>query len=272
MSTCIQRMSPMRSSTTRTRSMSPIDTPPLDRTASQVATPRSMVARMASSSSRTCPRSTGVNPASATRASSVGRLLSRIWPGCSGAGPTTSSSPVDSTPTRGRRERRHRGDAERRQHADPGGRDLVARRQHLLAGLQVLAHGPQVGAGVDRHLDADGAAAVEPLGPLDHDDGVGAVGDGGAGEDPHRLPGPEQPVGRVPGRHLRHHGQGDGRAGDVGGPHRVAVHGGVGERRDGLGRHHVVRQHETRRLGERARSPGRAARSVRARGRGRRRG
>ena len=39
MAICIQRMSPMRSSTTFTRSMSPIDTPPLVSTASQVAAP-----------------------------------------------------------------------------------------------------------------------------------------------------------------------------------------------------------------------------------------
>src|SRR5918993_1052084 len=61
--TCIHRMSPIRSRTTLTRSVSPIDTPPLDRTASHDATPRWRASAMAAAASGARPRSTGSNPA-----------------------------------------------------------------------------------------------------------------------------------------------------------------------------------------------------------------
>ena len=82
--------------------MSPIDTPPLVITASHVAAPAVMASVMAASSSRMRPRSTACQPFWATSASSVARFESRICPGASGRPASTSSSPVDSTPTRGR--------------------------------------------------------------------------------------------------------------------------------------------------------------------------
>src|SRR5215212_3328726 len=97
------RMSPMRSSTTFTRSTSPMLTPPLVSTASHRSTAERTAPVMAASSSPPRPRSTGTNPDDASSASSVGRLESRTCPGSSGAPPPTSSSPVDNTPTRGRR-------------------------------------------------------------------------------------------------------------------------------------------------------------------------
>jgi hypothetical protein len=78
-------------------------TPPLVRTASHRWTADRTAAVMAASSSPTRPRSTGTNPEAATSANRVGRFESRTWPGASGAPASTSSSPVDSTPTRGRR-------------------------------------------------------------------------------------------------------------------------------------------------------------------------
>ena len=59
-------------------------------------------------------------------------------------------------------------------------------------------------------------------------------------------------VGRVAGRHLgddrQPHRRPAARA-RVGSPHRVAVHGGVGERRHSLGRHHVAGEHQAQRRG-----------------------
>ncbi len=57
---------------------------------------------MSGSRSGAMPRSTPSKPASASRPSSVHRLVSRIWPRRSGPPSSDSSSPVDSTPTRGR--------------------------------------------------------------------------------------------------------------------------------------------------------------------------
>ena len=102
MATCIQRMSPMRSSTTFTKSKSPMLTPPVVTSASQDSAPARRAASMAASSSRTSPRSTASKPLSATNERRVSRLESRIWPGCSGEPSSTSSSPVEITPTRGR--------------------------------------------------------------------------------------------------------------------------------------------------------------------------
>ena len=70
--------------------------------ASQRRAPSAKAASMSASRSAAMPRSTPSNPAWATKASRVWRLESRIWPRRSSAGPSTSSSPVESTPTRGR--------------------------------------------------------------------------------------------------------------------------------------------------------------------------
>lgn len=65
-----------------------------------ISRPRSIAIVAVSSSAE--PRSTGVNPSFSKRASRVGRFESRIFPGVSRAPAATSSSPVESTPTRGR--------------------------------------------------------------------------------------------------------------------------------------------------------------------------
>ena len=84
----------------------------------------------------TCPRSTGSNPASATSASSVGRLESRIWPGRERRRALDQLVAGGQHADPGPRERPHLGHAELSQHAEVGGRELVAGRQHLLAGLR----------------------------------------------------------------------------------------------------------------------------------------
>ena len=66
------------------------------------AAPSRRRASSTASSSGTRPRSIGSAPAAATRATSIGRFESRIWPRASGSPGGTSSSPVDSRPTRGR--------------------------------------------------------------------------------------------------------------------------------------------------------------------------
>jgi hypothetical protein len=75
-------------------------TPPLVTMASHESAASRSTASSTASSSRTMPRSMPTQPASRTAPSSIVRLLSRIWPGCSGEPSSMSSSPVDSTATR----------------------------------------------------------------------------------------------------------------------------------------------------------------------------
>ena len=91
-----------RRRTVLTTSASPTLTPPLVRTASQRAPASSRAAVTAPSSSPTIPRSTGSHPSWRTRARRECRLASRMPPGPRGSPASTSSSPVDSTPIRGR--------------------------------------------------------------------------------------------------------------------------------------------------------------------------
>ena len=175
-------------------------------------------------------------PASATSASSIGRFESRIWPGRERPRPSTSSSPVESTPTRDAPVHRHLG-ARRAIASTPrcAGASTVPAVEHDVAGLDVATRG----AGCGRPRSA-GTAMSTPsvtvaLGALDHHDRVGAVGHRRAGHDPDRLARPDRHRRRVPGREVAHdaqpHRRVGRRAGGVGGPHRVAVHRGVGERR-----------------------------------------
>ena len=99
---------------------------------------------MAASSSRTRPRSTASQPSSATSASSVrpvgvADLPRRQRP----AVDSTSSSPVDSTPTRGRRVSEHLRDADARQHPEVAGGEHLARGSNTASpALQVVARHP----------------------------------------------------------------------------------------------------------------------------------
>ena len=79
-------------------------TPPLEMSASTI--PRLVALRSVSSRSsslsRMMPRSIASAPASSMRRNNILRFDSRIWPFCNGEPSSTSSSPVDMTPTRGR--------------------------------------------------------------------------------------------------------------------------------------------------------------------------
>ena len=89
----------------------------------------------------------------------------------------TSSSPVESTATLGRRTTSTCGDAAGRQHADLARRDAGLAPQHHLAARDVGAGIGDELAGRDRaaHIDRRRAVSVDQLGVLDHDHRVGAA-------------------------------------------------------------------------------------------------
>ena len=191
---------------------------------------------MAASSSGTWPRSTGSHPAWATRASSVGRLLSRICPGRSGSAPVTSSSPVEITPTRGRGWATTSATPSDASTPTAGGRHLVADAEHHARRPAGPRRRPAGGCRARppprcaRRARRRAARSARPSRPRRRRRASGA---------PVKMriasPGRSGTVGRVPGRHLGHHRQGDRSRGGVGRADGVAVHGGVGERRDRLG-------------------------------------
>ncbi len=77
---------------------------------------------------------------------------------------------------------------------------------------------------------------------LDHD-GVGAIGNHAAGEDPHRLAGADRPVERPAGRDLADHLEPGAGLRGIGRAHRIAVHRRHRLRRLGAQRRDVARQH-----------------------------
>ena len=200
----------------------------------------------AASSSRPMPRSTAVAPASVTSASSIGRLESRICPGASSTGTFPQLVAGGDHPDARTRVRRDLGQAERAEHAEVRGTEHGARVEHGVALVEVAAGGAHVQPRLDLHRDPHAVGAVA-RGRLHHHDGVGARRDRRAGHDADRLPGTDRHGRCVPGREVAHHVQPDRRgvrrARGVGGPHRVAVHRGVRERRDLLARDDVGREH-----------------------------
>ncbi len=74
----------------------------------------------------------------------MGRFESRIWPGASSTGPSRSSSPVDSTPTRGPGHDQHLGGPEARDHPEVRGPEHDARLEDPIAGLHVAARGAEM--------------------------------------------------------------------------------------------------------------------------------
>ena len=116
----------------------------------------------------------------------------------------------------------------------------TARQQHV-ALAEVDAGGPDMPAR-PRGLGEGDAIAIGHGIFLDHD-GVGALGDHAAGEDPHRLAGPQRLVERPAGRDLADHLQMRPRGGGIRGAHRIAVHRRHRLRRLGAQGRHVARQH-----------------------------
>ena len=197
-----------------------------------------MTAASAASSSRTRPRSTACSrPGDQRRAASAGCSRGSD-PGASGAPPSTSSSPVDSTPTRGpghdraRRRTPTLASTPRwagREHGAGGQHDLAACARRRRRGAR--RRRPPTGRPIRTTAVAVG------LGVLHHHDGVGARRQRRAGHDAHGLARLRPAsVGAAPAARTPTTSQLDRRAGGVGGPHGVAVDGGVVERRDVLGR------------------------------------
>ena len=85
------------------RSPAPFEVPPESTTRSQAASAPRTARSSAASSSGNAPNATGSPPASVTAAAMIAPLLSKTRPGPSTPPGATSSSPVESTATFGRR-------------------------------------------------------------------------------------------------------------------------------------------------------------------------
>ena len=119
-------------------------------------------------------------------------------------------------------------------------RRLPLAQQHV-ALAEIDAGGADVAPG-DRGFGDGDALAVDDRVFLDHD-GVGAVGDDAAGEDPRGLAGAQRPVERPAGRDLADHLELRPDRRGVGRAHRIAVHRRHRLRRLGAQRRDVARQH-----------------------------
>ena len=109
-------------------------------------------------------------------------MLSRIWPGPGGSPGSTSSSPVDSTPTFGRGYTGHVDNAGRGQQPDLRGVETLAGRQYRLTRLHVNAYRTHVVARLHLLSDANSGPVgvrLQPLRLFDHDDRVGPLGQRG---------------------------------------------------------------------------------------------
>ena len=147
----------------------------------------------------------------------------------------------------------HPAGVDRRQHPDACGGQHLPGLEHHVAGFEVATGAAHVPTGLDLQGHGDAVVAVA-RGALHHHDAVGTIGHRGAGHDPDRLSRSDRDGGRVPGGELPHHLEPHrvllaGTAG-VGGLHRVAVHRGVGERRNRLGRGHPLGEDEPEGVGQ----------------------
>ena len=98
-----QTTSPSRATTAAVRSRAPTDEPAETTTTSSSATAPASTRSSSAASSGTIPRCTGSPPASRTSPASAGAQASRTWPGDGDAVLAgTTSSPVETIPTRGR--------------------------------------------------------------------------------------------------------------------------------------------------------------------------
>ena len=140
----------------------------------------------------------------------------------------------------------HLGDAERGDEAELGGAAALAGGDRHPALGEVLAGVAQVLAllltGGDEH------AIVLAAGHFLHDDGVGALRDGGAGHDAHRLAGADHAGEGAAGEGGADHRERAFTLGaEVGGAHGVAVHRGVVVRGHVARRDHVLGEHAAER-------------------------
>ena len=142
-------------------------------------------------------------------------------------------------------------------HPEVGGAEDAAGRKGRVAHGQVAPGQADVVAGPGLPADDDDPPVRLVGRVLHHDDGVGAVGGGGAGHDPDGLARPDGDGRRLPRRQLVDHPEADGRLrrgpGGVGRPDGIAVDPGVGEGRDGLGGRQVLDRHQAEGVGQRHR-------------------
>ena len=248
MATCIHRIFPALSfsRTTRTRSRSPTLTPPLVMMASHVDAADDSNSTRRDSSSPTIPRSMPSHPSRRTRARRVWRLASRILPGGSGPDPEKSSSPVESTPTRGRGWTSTLESALIGQNAQVGGSEDGSRRGDDIADGDIASRLADEVTSLQLTSDDDAAPIGGRFGLFDHAHGVGSGWERCTGHDARRLARADGSSERVAGHDGADHRKTDGCARSVLGPDRVAVHGRVGERGDLLGRDDRGAQHATK--------------------------
>ena len=201
-----------------------------------------MVARR--SSGTTAPATTRA-PAASAWAATPGRLASYTWPGPSSSPAGTTSSPLPTTATRGRRTQRTRAWPAAGHDGHLVGADDLAREQERLAHAHVLAAAAHERPGLGRDGRPHGVP-LPLLGRVLHaQDRVGALGQLAAGRDADRLARADRPgVGRA-GAALAHQPQRLAARG-VGRAHRVSVHRRVGEGRVVAAREHVLGQHAAR--------------------------
>ena len=240
MATCIHRMSPSSSSTTFTKSKSPMLTPPLVTSASQRR-------RAAASAAAIAPRRRRRGRGRRPRARLADQRQQRRPVGVADLAGRERRGVVDQLVAGGDHARpaaagTDREPARRRPRpARRGGRAAAPCRAASTSspGCDV-ARPPAARCCARRRLGSSirrtVASPVAPSGALDHHHGVGARGHRRAGHDAHRLARADRrgrrprPAATVP-TTASATGWSGGGAGDVGGPHGEAVHRRVGERR-----------------------------------------
>ena len=192
---------------------------------------------------------TGIPPTPSTRAPSASAFELTIWLGPMGSPGITTSSPVGRMATRGRRWTRSHGrfiaaaSPTSRAVKAPSGLEPDRALAEIQAGrADIAAFGRAL-------LDQHDIAA--PLGILLDHDRVGAVRDGRAGEDAHRLARADNAFVALPCRHRSDNSQFRRNARHVGGAHGIAVHGRDGERRLSAARDDILGEHPAGRSGER---------------------
>ena len=133
------------------------------------------------------------------------RLLSRIWPGCSGPPSSISSSPVDSTATRARGCTDTSRALTLASTPSTAGRTTVPGVNSRSPGCTSSPAARTACPGATVASIRTRVARRQPLGVLDHHHGVGTRGHRRPGHDPDRLARLQHPIGRGPGRHLGDH-------------------------------------------------------------------
>ena len=173
-------------------SMPTLDPPDTMTTSASACSP----ARIASASSRTSPGKSTMAPSRSASAASIGPFASVMWKPCGGEPDGSSSLPVMTSRTRGRRTTRRVAEADRAHHAEILRTQDPSRLEHRGAGDDVLAATADVLARRDRGYRCDSLrgrdrieslAASTSFGELGREHGVTASGHRRARHDAHRF-------------------------------------------------------------------------------------